>query len=78
MKTKKINLTEYTREELENQFVKLSTQVEELSAKIAWYEEQYRLSREKKFGASIEKQLRNNFLSLTKLKSRTCSFSYRT
>lgn len=55
MKTKKINLTEYTREELENQFVKLSTQVEELSAKIAWYEEQYRLSREKKFGASSEK-----------------------
>lgn len=49
------DLTKYSRAELEDQYVKLSTQVEELSSKLAWYKEQYRLSREKRFGASSEK-----------------------
>ena len=49
------DLTKLSRNELENNFVKLETQVEELSAKIAWYEEQYRLSKQKIFGSSSEK-----------------------
>lgn len=49
------DLTKLSRNELENSFVKLETQVEELSAKIAWYEEQYRLSKQKIFGSSSEK-----------------------
>lgn len=54
-KTKKIDLTKYSRAELEEQLIKLSTQVEELSERIAWYEEQFRLGREKRFGPSSEK-----------------------
>lgn len=53
--TKKIDLTTYSRAELEEQVMKLSTQVEELSTRIAWYEEQFRLNREKRFGPSSEK-----------------------
>lgn len=49
------DLTKLSRNELENQFVKLETHVEELSAKLAWYEEQYRLSKQKIFGSSSEK-----------------------
>ncbi|MFA5670804.1 MAG: IS66 family transposase [Balneolaceae bacterium] len=52
---KKIDITKYSRSELENEFMKLSSQIEELSARIEWYEEQYRLGREKRFGASSEK-----------------------
>lgn len=49
------DLTRYNRIELENEYVKLSDQVEELAAKIAWYENQIRLAKHQKFGASSEK-----------------------
>jgi transposase len=37
------------------QIVRLQMKVDELTAKVQWYEEQFRLSRQKKFGASSEK-----------------------
>lgn len=46
---------EYTAAELPDLCVKLTQQVEELQAKLNWYEEQYRLSQQKRFGASSEK-----------------------
>jgi len=49
------DLTKYNRIELENEYVKLSDQVEELAAKIAWYENQIRLAKYQKFGTSSEK-----------------------
>lgn len=56
MRTNKkiVDLSSLTREELEQQFIKLHTKVEELSAKLNWYEEQYLLSRAKRFGPSSE------------------------
>ncbi len=33
----------------------LQAQVEELTAKVRWYEEQFRLSQQKRFGTSSEK-----------------------
>lgn len=41
-------------EELENQCAKLQQQVTELSAKLSWYEEQFRLSQKRRFGTSSE------------------------
>jgi len=52
--TKKIDLTQYSRAELESELMKLSTQVEELSARLEWYQEQIRLSQMKRFGPSSE------------------------
>lgn len=37
----------------------LQVQVEELTAKVKWYEEQFRLSQQKKFGSSSEKTPEN-------------------
>ena len=48
------DLSSLSREELEQQVMRLSTQVDELSSKLSWYEEQYRLSRAQRFGPSIE------------------------
>jgi transposase len=44
-----------TIEELSRQKAKLEQQVAELSAKLKWYEEQFRLAQKKRFGASSEK-----------------------
>ena len=41
-------------EELQNQYAMLQQQVTELSAKLSWYEEQFRLSQQRRFGASSE------------------------
>ncbi|WP_209440931.1 IS66 family transposase zinc-finger binding domain-containing protein, partial [Paenibacillus maysiensis] len=51
------NITETpnTIEELERQNAKLEQQNAELSAKLKWYEEQFRLAQQKRFGASSEK-----------------------
>ncbi|PFP90471.1 hypothetical protein COK06_23575 [Bacillus cereus] len=35
----------------------LQAQVEELTAKVSWYEEQFRLSQQKQFGTSYQKNL---------------------
>ena len=42
-------------QQLIEQILKLQMQVEELTAKVKWYEEQFRLSRRKQFGASSER-----------------------
>jgi transposase len=44
-----------TPEQLEQQNKKLEQQITELSAKLKWYEEQFRLVQHKRFGASSEK-----------------------
>jgi len=44
-----------TNEELQNKCSQLEQQNAELTAKLKWYEEQYRLSQKKQFGASSEK-----------------------
>lgn len=42
-------------QQLEGKYMQLQMKVEELTAKVLWYEEQHRLSKQKKFGASSEK-----------------------
>ena len=56
MKNVKISrdLSTLSRKELEHQVMQLSTKVDEMSAKLSWYEEQYRLSRAQRFGPSSE------------------------
>jgi len=44
-----------TYSELENENTKLKLEMEELSAKLTWYEEQFRLAAHKKYGPSSEK-----------------------
>ncbi|WP_036581430.1 IS66 family transposase [Paenibacillus darwinianus] len=44
-----------TIEQLQEQNVKLHVQVAELSAKVKWYEEQFRLAQQKRFGTSSER-----------------------
>ncbi|MBS3973803.1 MAG: IS66 family transposase zinc-finger binding domain-containing protein [Actinobacteria bacterium] len=41
-------------EQLENECAKLQQQVTELSVKLSWYEEQFRLSQQRRFGSSSE------------------------
>ena len=52
---KLIDLASMTRQELEDYAQNLSTEMTELKQKLDWYEEQFRLGRRKKFGASSEK-----------------------
>lgn len=47
--------TQSTIEEMEQQISKLEQQNAELSAKLNWYQEQFRLAQQKRFGASSEK-----------------------
>jgi transposase len=54
---KSINISEYSRKELEEAFVKLSIEKEQAELKLKWYEEQYRLSKQKLFGKSSEKNI---------------------
>lgn len=51
------NITELPQNEVElkNKCTLLEQQVAELTAKVNWYEEQIRLSRQKQFGSSSEK-----------------------
>lgn len=51
---KTLNKTEEI-EELKTQNKVLNHQVEELTAKLSWYEEQFKLSQQKRFGSSSEK-----------------------
>lgn len=50
----KFNIEEAFKE-LQNQNMLLIQQIEELTAKLNWYEEQFRLSQQKRFGSSSEK-----------------------
>lgn len=47
--------TPTTIEDLQQQNEKLEKQVTELSTKLAWFQEQFRLSQQRRFGASSEK-----------------------
>ena len=49
-----MDLTSLSRAELETQILQLSIKVESISAKLHWYEEQYKLSRAQRFGSSSE------------------------
>lgn len=49
------NIQTLTIEKLEQKTAKQEQQITELSAKLKWYEEQFRLAQQKKFGASSEK-----------------------
>ena len=42
-------------EQLNDKIIMQEQQIAELNARVKWYEEQYRLSRQKQFGASSEK-----------------------
>lgn len=55
LKNNEIN--SYTYDELQNLYIKQEQQIAELSAKLKWYEEQFRLSQQKRFGASSEKTI---------------------
>src|SRR6056297_2352225 len=48
---------------LEDKIALLTQEKEELTAKLNWYEEQFRLSQQKRFGASSEKS-NSNYISL--------------
>lgn len=50
-----INKTDPVIEELNEKILNLEQQNAELNAKLKWYEEQFRLSRQKRFGVSSEK-----------------------
>ncbi|WP_245533939.1 transposase, partial [Effusibacillus pohliae] len=52
---KTIEQTPLTIEDWQDRCLKLEQQIAELSAKLKWYEEQFRLSQQKKFGASSER-----------------------
>ena len=58
MKNVKISrdLSFLSREELEQQVMQLSSKVDELSSKLSWYEEQYRLSRAQRLARQASKQ----------------------
>lgn len=52
--SKTADLASMTREELEAYAMQVSSEKEELAAKVSWYEEQYKLGRAKRFGSSSE------------------------
>lgn len=59
---KSTNLSEYSRKELEKAFVKLSLEKEQAELKLKWYEEQYRLSKQRLFGKSSEQNIDGQIL----------------
>lgn len=59
-----MDLSKLTREELENQAMKLLTENQELKMKLNWYEEQIRIHKQKRFGTSSEKTEADGQVSL--------------
>ncbi len=53
------NTTKYSMEDLQNKCTMQEQQIQELTAKLNWYEEQYKLGKQKQFGASSEKIVSN-------------------
>lgn len=51
-----LNISEDSIESLQNECALLKQENEELTAKLKWYEEQFRLNKQKRFGASSEKK----------------------
>lgn len=58
---KTVNLSVYSRKELEEAFVKLSLEKEQAELQLRWYQEQYRLSKQKLFGKSSETNIDGQF-----------------
>jgi len=54
---KTIDLSKYSRKELEEAYVKVSLEKEQAELQLKWYQEQYRLSKQKQFGKSSEQHL---------------------
>ena len=54
-KGRNIDFSAMSRKEIEEYAMNLTDKVEQLSMQLSWYEEQIRLSRQKRFGASSEK-----------------------
>ncbi|WP_415876411.1 hypothetical protein [Clostridium sp.] len=63
---KELNTMDESIESLQNKCALLQQEKEELAAKLKWYEEQFRLSQEKRFGTSSEKWILINYPSLMK------------
>jgi len=61
---KAIDLTKYSRKELEEAFIKVSVEKEQAELQLKWYQEQYRLSKQKLFGKSSEQNINEDQLSL--------------
>ncbi|WP_132766829.1 IS66 family transposase [Tepidibacillus fermentans] len=59
-----MDLTKYSRKELEEAYIKLSIEKEQTEIQLQWYQEQFRLSRQKLFGKSSEKNIDDHQLSL--------------
>lgn len=59
MKNKQLNkeLSSMSRDELEQNIIELTTQVESQKQKIQWLQEQFNLLQQKRFGASSEKDM---------------------
>ena len=53
-KLKITDLSSMSREELEKAYVELNSKLDSANAMISWYEEQYKLSKQKLFGRSSE------------------------
>ncbi|WP_139903941.1 IS66 family transposase [Clostridium thermarum] len=54
---KSFNLENYSRKELEDAFIKLSIEKEQAELRLKWYEEQYKLNKQRLFGKSSEKNI---------------------
>ena len=54
---KKIDLSALSRQDLERKYILLMTEYESSQAQIEWYKEQYRLSLQKRYGTSSEKNI---------------------
>lgn len=52
---KKPNIVDENKQNLEDKCARQEQQIEELSAKLKWYEEQFRLGQQQRFGSSSEK-----------------------
>lgn len=52
---KRMEISQMSRKELEQVVLRLTTNLEESSMKLSWYEEQFRRAKQQKFGSSSEK-----------------------
>jgi hypothetical protein len=68
-----INIADMNRSELETFAMKKSLEAEELAAKSAWYEEQFRLSRSKRFGRSSKQTHGEQISVFNEAESENCA-----
>lgn len=70
-----MDIASLSRSELESKFLHLSLEVESLSAKLSWYEEQYKLSRAQRFGPSSEQTTFDQLSFFNEAESESSVFS---